>query len=229
MKTHFITGSLLWGLTALLVHAAPFAWTGTTSGNWATGSNWDAGVPASATTTTLVFDNTSQLTTNNNISGGLALNSLTLTANSGKRVLNGNKLTFDGTAPTLTMMNTLGATSDDNTILNTLIQMNQTLSITGGVDFTHQLLFSTTAVFSGTGGLTWAGGIGFINATNIYNGPTLISAGMLGVSKDGAFGSSVGVTVQSGAALQLQEPAPTAGVSINKPLSPYQAQDWTAD
>jgi|GEM_PF-1980413 len=197
----------------MTAHAAPFNWTGTTNGNWATGTNWAEGLPASATTTALIFNNATQLTTSNNISGGLTLNSLTLTANSGKRVLSGNKLTFDGTAPTLTMVNTVGATADDDTIINTPIQMNQTLSITGGVDFTHQLLFGTTAVFSGTGGLTWAGGIGFISATNTYSGPTIITAGLLGVNKNGAFGSSTGVTVQSGGALQLQ-----GNTVINKPL-----------
>ena len=195
------------------VQGAVSNWSGATDGNWNTGTNWDS-VPVSATTTALVFDNANQLTTTNDIPGGLTLNSLTLTANSGIRTLIGNKLTFDGTTPFFTMQNSIGTSGVDDTTINTLVQMNQTLGITGGVDFDHQLVFSTTAVFSGTGGLNWNGGVGFISATNTYSGLTTIAGGLLGVNKNGAFGSSTGVTLQSGGVLQLQNTP-----AINKPLS----------
>lgn len=201
-------------LLPVLARAASFQWTGTLDGNWTTGMNWLGGVPAGAADTALIFDSATQLTTNNDIAGGLVLNSLSFSANSGVRILNGNKLTFDGAAPTISMLNTVGTSGNDNTVINAQIQMNQTLGITGGVDFSHQLVFGASAVFSGTGGLTWSGGLGFISASNTYSGATVIAGGGLGVSNSGAFGSSSTVTVQSGATLQLQG-TPT----INKPLS----------
>lgn len=201
-------------LLPALARAAAFQWTGTTDGNWTTGTNWLGGVPGGGADTALLFDSATQLTTNNDIAGGLVLNSLSFSANSGVRTLNGNKLTFDGTAPTISMQNTVGTSGNDNTVINAQIQMNQTLGITGGVDFSHQVVFGASAVFSGAGGLTWSGGLGFISASNTYSGATVIAGGGLGVSNSGAFGSSPTVTVQSGATLQLQG-TPT----INKPLS----------
>ena len=90
--------------------AQTFDWNGTTDGNWNTATNWPPGLPASSTTTALVFDNTSRLATTNNIPGGLTLNSLTVGAASGARTFNGNSLIFAGSAPTLTRLNTTGNT-----------------------------------------------------------------------------------------------------------------------
>lgn len=199
-----------------LVLSAPgasFQWLGLTDGNWAESTNWDS-PPASATDTTLVFDNATQLATNQNLPSAFALNALLLTANSGARTLAGSALIFDGPSPVLSLRNVVGSDPTNHTTLQLPLQLNQTLSITGGVDFTHQLILSSTAVISGTGGLTWAGGVGFLNAANTYSGPTLIAGGITGVNKTGAFGSSASVTIQSGAALQMQ-----GGITLNKPLS----------
>ncbi len=190
--------------------AATFEWTGLNSGDWATGTNWSSSVPTSATDTVLLFDNASRLGTTNNIAGGLTLNSLTLTANSGVRQLTGNKLSFDGVNPTLTMLNTVGI---GNTTLGMPLQLNQTLAATGGVDFERQLIFTASGVLSGTGGLTWLGGVGAINSVSTYTGPTLISGGALGFTTTGGLGGTSSVTVASGGALQLQNN------TVNKPLS----------
>ncbi len=206
-----VNGFALTG-ASLRATAGTFNWTGATDGSWSVATNWDAGVPASATDTAVVFDNTNQPNTVNNIGGGLTLNSLTLGPNSGVRSFTGNALVFDGVSPSITLQNTTGS---GNTVLDLPIQINQTLSITGGVDFDRQLIFGNAASFNGPGGVTWAGGVGIINSTNNYSGPTTIAAGAISVNKSGAFGNSPSVTIQVGAALQLNGGStPT----INRPL-----------
>ena len=196
------------------VRAATFTWTGTTDGTWTSAANWGGGAPVSAIDTALIFDNANQLITTNNFAGGLTLNSLTLGPASGVRTIGGNLLTFDGASPFISLQNAVGNSGNDHSVISAPIRMNQTLTITGGVDATHQLIFDSAAIFSGTGGLTWAGGTGVIQAANTYSGPTTISAGGLAVLASGAFGSSASVTVQSGAALQL-----LGNPTINKPLT----------
>ena len=192
------------------MEGATFEWTGLTSGDWATGTNWSSSVPPSALDTALLFDNATQIATTNNITGGLTLNSLTLTANSGVRQLTGNKLVFDGINPTLEMTNTIG---NGNTTVGMLLQLNQTLTVSGGVDFERQLILISSAVVSGSGGLTWVGGVGAINSASTYTGPTLISGGALGFTATGGLGGTSSVTVASGGSLQLQNNV------VNKPLS----------
>lgn len=194
--------------------AAVFTWTGTTDGTWTSAANWGGVAPVGATDTALVFDNANQLVTSNNFSAGLTLNSLTLGPASGVRTLGGSLLTFDGASPFISLRNTVGTSGSDHTVISAPVRMNQTLSITGGVDATHQLIFESTAVFSGPGGLTWSDGTGVIQAANTYSGATVIAAGGLGVLASGAFGQSPAVTVQDGGALQL-----LGDPTINKPLT----------
>ena len=206
-----VTTALLLPLT---LSAATFTWTGATDGNWATGTNWDGGAPASATDTAIVFDSDATLVTANNISGGLTLNSLTFTAGSGVRTVNGNALRFDGASPTLTMQN---ATGSGITQIFAPIVLNQTLSIHGGATFTNQLGIRPTAVISGAGGLRIESGITVINSANTYSGATVVAGGAVGISSSSGFGNSPSVEVQSGGGIQLV--ASSSSVSVNKPLT----------
>jgi fibronectin-binding autotransporter adhesin len=217
-RRHSILSAMICAATLVALptaaRAATFTWTGTSDGSWSSAANWGGTAPVSANDTALVFDNANQLVTTNDFSGGLTLNSLTLGAASGVRTISGNLLTFDGTAPFISLQNTLGNTGNDQTKIAAPIRMNQTLTVTGGVDGSHQLIFEPTAVFSGAGGLTWAGGTGVIQGTNTYSGATTITAGGLAVLASGAFGASPSVTVQDGGSLQL-----LGTVTINKPLT----------
>lgn len=194
------------GLLALVVSqaamAANFTWTGDTDGNWNTGTNWVGGVPLGANDTSLLFDDAVQPVTTNNIPGGLTLNSLTFGANSGVRSISGNALTFDGTNPLISALDTL---ENGTTEIHTPVILNQTLTIIGGADIDRQLGFSSVSVISGPGGLRIAGGISVISSnTNTFSGSLVIENGAsLGVSRLGGFGNSSGVTIEAGGELQL--------------------------
>ena len=194
----------------LQVGAETFTWTGSADGNWVNPANWDPGVPLSGLDTALVFDTAAVPVTTNNIAGGLTLNSLVFGPSSGPREVNGNALIFDGVSPTLSMQN---ATGTGHTILGTPLQLNQTLAITGGAATDRQLILNPSAVISGAGGLTWAGGFGFSNASSTYTGPTVIASGGFGIGSSNGFGNSSSVTIQNGAFVELQ-----LSVTVNRPL-----------
>lgn len=190
--------------------AASFVWTGGTDGNWNTAGNWDAGVPAGAVDTALLFDNAIQPTMVNNIPGGLTLNALTFGAGSSARTLTGNAITFDGASPALVNLST-----DPNDVrISTPLVLNQTLNITGGPTFDAQLLFSTGGGFSGPGGIHWSGGVGLNNAASTFAGAVLVSGGAFGTNLSTGMGNAPSVTVTSGGSFQLQ-----GGANLNKPLS----------
>jgi len=188
-------------------------WTGAVSGNWNVPGNWDTGVPIGGTTTALVFDQAIQPTTNNDIPGGLVLNSLVFGSGSGVRTTSGNPLTFDGTNPVLRMLN---ATGSGNSVLGNSMVLNQTLSIEGGPGFSTQFIQESGSVISGAGGIRVTGGIVAFNGINTYSGTTVVEAGGLGANRATSFGNSPSVTVQAGGWLQLIS---SSSFTINKPLT----------
>jgi fibronectin-binding autotransporter adhesin len=199
--------------TAASASAATFTWTGATDGNWNTGANWTGGVPASATDTALVFDNTTQPATANNTPGGLTLNSLTFAAGAGARALSGNTLTFDGVAPTLVNTSTGGHITIGNDI-----SLAQTLTVTGGPTTSAQLI--TDGVISGAGGLTFTGGLSTLRGASSYTGATVLqNSALVGVVGNNALGATSSVTVGPGAELQLIRVGPSTGTTINRALT----------
>lgn len=200
---------LLAAALAPFAGAQTFNWTGAADGNWANAANWSGGAPVGGAGTAIVIDLAAPLTLTNNFAGGFTLNSLRFGPSAGAHVLDGNALIFDGVAPTLVSESTASA----DVIIRAPIVLNQTLSITGGPSFDAQLLFGTGG-FSGGGGITWTGGIGAFNAASTYTGATQILGGVLTSSSSTGFGATSGVTVASGAALQLQ-----SGANLNRALS----------
>jgi len=198
---------------ALAATAFAQTWTGAVSGNWNVPGNWDTGIPTSGTTTAIVFDQAIQPTTNNDIPGGLTLNSLVFGSGSGVRTTSGNPLTFDGTNPVLRMLN---ATGSGNSILGNSIVLNQTLSIEGGPGFSTQFIQDPGSVISGVGGIRVTGGVVAFNGINTYSGATVVEAGGLGANRATSFGNSPSVTVQAGGWLQLIS---SSSFTINKPLT----------
>src|SRR5437762_1307558 len=105
MAKHLWIPMLAAGALSLMLsesaRSAEFTWTGATDGNWNTGANWTGGVPAGAVDTSVIFSNTTQPATANDIPGGLTLNALIFEAASGTRSISGNQLIFGGAAPTI--------------------------------------------------------------------------------------------------------------------------------
>ena len=184
-----------------------FNWNGTTDGNWNTATNWTPGLPASSTTTALVFDNTSRLATTNNIPGEFTLNSLTVGAASGARTFNGNPLIFAGSAPTLTRLNTTG-----NHLFQNAIRLDSSLHLDGPYTFSAQTVIP--GIISGGGGIIADEGVSTISGNNTYTGATIVRDGALLAVSGSGIASTSGVSVEAGGELQLLK-----NTSINRPIS----------
>ena len=184
-----------------------FNWTGTTDGNWNTATNWTPGLPASSTTTALVFDNTSRLATTNNIPGELTLNSLTVGAASGARTFNGNPLIFAGSAPTLTRLNTTG-----NHLFQNAIRLDSSLHLDGPYTLSAQTIIP--GIISGGGGIIAEEGVSTVSGNNTYTGATIVRDGALLAVSGSGIASTSGVSVEAGGELQLLK-----NTFINRPIS----------
>ena len=203
----------LWLSSPFATSAQTFIWTGATDGNWATGTNWDAGAPASSTTTVVTFNTTTQLATTNNMGGGLTLNTLTFGANSGARTVGGNALNFDGAAPTLIDLATAG-----HVTLSAPLTLASALTVTGGPMASAQLFLDGTV--SGSGGLTLTSGSTVVSGANTYTGATVVeNSAQLGLSRTGALGTSSGISVGLNAHLQIIRSNSTTATAINRPLN----------
>jgi autotransporter-associated beta strand protein len=175
-----IFGRSICGLLGLLgpLHAQTSTWSGAVDGSWTNASNWTGGVPASSTTTAVVFGVGTTLATTQNIAGGLTLNSLAFTADAGSYTVAGTQpLIFSGTAPSISSFSTAaGAIS-----VSVPLQFAQTVTVTGDAgDFAGFLRLS--GIISGTGGLQWSSGIGVVSGVNTYSGGTTISGGTFAIS-----------------------------------------------
>jgi hypothetical protein len=196
-----------------LVSGQTFVWTGATNGSWATGSNWDAGVPTSGATTVLTFNTATTLTTTHDIGGGLTLNQLNLGPSAGARTITGNALTFDGVSPALIDQ----ATAGHVTLANALV-LPPTLTVTGGPAESAQFFLDGTV--SGSGGLTFTSGFTLLTGANTFTGATVVeNAAQLGLSRTGALGTSSGISVGPSAHLQIIRTNSTTATTINRPLA----------
>ncbi|MES2438254.1 MAG: autotransporter-associated beta strand repeat-containing protein [Verrucomicrobiota bacterium] len=182
--------------TASIAFCETFTWTGATDGNWNTPANWTTGIPISADTTALVFDNTSSPAVTNNLPAGLTLNSLTIGAASGARTFSGNLLTFAGTLPSITKQNAAG-----NVTLGANVQLNASLRLIAPNPFTSQIGIS--GIVSGSGGVIADEGISVLSGANTYSGSTVVRDGaLLGVVGSGVAATS-GISVETGGEFQL--------------------------
>lgn len=189
---------------------AEYTWTGAIDGSWSTGANWTGGVPASATDTVVVFGSTTQPNTTNSIPGGLTLNALEFLSTAGSRSISGNALAFDGVAPTIVNSATAG-----NVTISAPISLLQTVTVSGGPNYSAQLIFD--GAFSGTGGLNFAG-ITTIAGASSYTGATVIQ-GALGVQGSSSLGLTSSVTVTPSGELQLIRYNPQTPTILNRTLT----------
>ena len=195
------------------IHAQTSTWSGAVDGSWTNASNWTGGVPASSTTTAVVFGAGTTLATTQNIAGGLTLNSLAFTADAGAYTVAGTQpLIFSGTAPAISSF----STAVGHVTVSVPLQLAQNVTVTGDAgDFNGQL--KLTGIISGTGGLQWSSGVGVLSGVNTYSGGTTISGGGLAISKSSGLGT--GAVVINGGSLQLQESGLFNPVTIARPLT----------
>ncbi|RYD19019.1 MAG: hypothetical protein EOP88_20500, partial [Verrucomicrobiaceae bacterium] len=193
--------------TTAVSPCATFTWTGTTDGNWNTAANWSGGIPASAGTTELVFDNAVQPSTINNITGGLTLNSLTIGTVSPARNFTGNLLTFAGTSPQITRANGTG-----NVFIGNNVQLDASVRFVAPVPFTSQI--GIAGIVSGTGGIIAHEGISVLSGANTYTGATVVRDKALFAAAGGGVAATSGISVETGGEFQLLK-----STFVNRPLT----------
>lgn len=227
----FLPLALLLGAGLLLAaprsHGATYSWSGSgTTGNWSESANWGyVGVPGNGDT--VIFSGGQPRLTNTNNISGLSLTQIRFVGASGGYVIWGNSFTISSSSIEAT--NTAGANTINNAI--TLGASPVTVNVGSGVSLT------LAGALGGTGGLTktGAGTLTFSGSgNNTYSGATLVSAGLLQLSKSGTAinsGSltigaatvrelaatqlgSIPVTVNSGGTLDLNGFSDTIGASL---------------
>lgn len=162
------------GLPAVL-SAQVFEWTGVSGGvGWSNPGNWNPGVPTSSATTVVAFNNAAVPTMTMDLAGGLTLNRLEFGTQSVPRTLSGTQLlNFAGTNPSIDYRHAAGAAG--NIVVGVPVQLQETLTLTGSVDFTRQFAFNSASSLRGTGGLVVESGLYATNSVNnTFTGPVTL-------------------------------------------------------
>lgn len=144
-----------------LAMAQQSTWTNAGSGNWNVPGNWDV-LPASSSTTQLLFGGNGNYTATNNFAGTFSLSGLTF-SNANPVTLNGNAISLDG-VPIIDVQGTSVATVANNIGGSALIFNNGsgTLILTGNNTFSGGMTIIGGRVQIGNGGTT--GTLGANNA-----------------------------------------------------------------
>jgi autotransporter-associated beta strand protein len=168
----------------------PTTFTTASAGNWSN-ATWSPQQPISAFETTIVFNNTGSISSNNNL-GLLLANKLNLT--NGAVNLTGDALFLAGSSPAVTSTANVAHTLDGILTLDAVTTFNIPSNNT-----------TVSGVIHGNGGVTKTGaGTLVLSGANSNTGPTTVSAGTLKLRHSEALGSS-NVTVSNGASLDLQD------------------------
>ena len=131
-------------LVATPVASATFEWTGTASSLWSNTGNWAGGArPVGGIDTTLVFNTTLNPFSANDLTGALALNSLTIGPAAGVLNLSGQPLAFSGASAFLAMQ--ANPLNTDHSRIVSALRLDADLRVAGPNSFATQL-FLTGAV-----------------------------------------------------------------------------------
>jgi autotransporter-associated beta strand protein len=237
-----LCSALIFLVTASFTPAATWTWTGLGGNvNWNTGSNWSPGtIPASASTTDLIFAGTTNTGTalvplNQNIATPFLLNNLTFAAGAGSFYLGGGAMRFDGgnsnsitqtSSSAQSIANAFDAPSSNGRVTLTLdgggsgvVTMSGVISAGSGhrdyaIEKTGASTFSLTGTNTYAGGTTISGGTLIVNSAASLghnSGGLIMNAGTLEVAA--SFSSSRAITLNSAASTFLIDPAQTYTVT----------------
>lgn len=173
-----------------------YVWTSTTSGNWSTGTYWQAGSsPTSSRGASVQFFTGQTLaagttTSTNDLAGVLQMNNLTLAGTSTAAM---TATITSGTFQLLNNGTTLPTVNLTGTGTTLIYNINTPVFL--GADTTFNATNSGTFIFNGD--LSGAGGVIrnstssklILAGTNSYTGDTTINAGTLQIGNDGTTGS----------------------------------------
>ncbi len=205
---------------ALLVNqatAATFTWTGTTTGNWSTTTNWsDGAIPAVANTTDVIMSGTTNV--GGMFAGGNSYTVRSLTfddTNDANTLLNLNAtlnpgsgsrtLTFSSDSGNATLSVAAGSTGDKT--INRLGSTTASVILTSSLDISHNgsgtLTFGTQSVITSGGGINKSGtGTLSLLGNNTYTGATNVTGGTLNLRHaTDTLSSSSAVTVDGATAI----------------------------
>jgi fibronectin-binding autotransporter adhesin len=184
-------------LLVALAFALPVAaqtWTGATSGNWATVSNWSA-PPLIGADTQLAFGGTTHADMANNVIIQFVLNRMTFDAGGPAYTLTGSPLFF--------------RTSSGNVSPSVVMNSDGALTIGTGIDVLNGLTINGTGAgtvtlsgaITNSGGLTYAGAgtLALGSGSNSYGGGTVVDSGTLLLGNGTALPTGRNVTVAPGA------------------------------
>ena len=226
-----ILAAALVGAVVSSASAQNYTWTGATSGNWTTPTNWASAVTFNGTTD-LIFNGSGETTMW--ISGGKNIRSLNFTGTSNATV---DHLLGLGNQPDGSGAGNLNFNSTSTTFLNISsgVSSNVTIGTTGGniVLVNNDLTIDhkgsgeltlarpiTSNVNNGTTGFTLTGGGNLtLSATNTYNGTTTVDSGRLRLNSGNITSSptvninNTGTLILSGTGSRL---ATTAALTINE-------------
>jgi autotransporter-associated beta strand protein len=196
MTTRHFGGLSTTATISLSASPVNYVWTSTASGNWSTGTNWQAGSsPTSSRGASVQFFTGQTLaagitTATNDIAGILQMNNLTLAGSSTAATttnISGGTFQLLNNGTTLPTVNLTGT--------GTTLIYNINTPVLLGADTSFNATNSGTFIFngdlSGSGGLIRNGTSSrlILAGTNSYTGDTTINAGTLQIGNDLATGS----------------------------------------
>jgi fibronectin-binding autotransporter adhesin len=185
--------SVLGGMAAMLFLAtAPGAfavtWTGTTSADWADGTNWGGTAPVADDP--LTFAGTANAVTNNNIAADTSFGaiSFTNTVNDQSFTLGGNRITLGGNITTTAIVAAAPNAITDTISLNMILSATRTIT----TSTRHNLTISGIISESSAGfGITKVGPATLnLTGANSFSGPVNVNGGVLTVNSIADTGTS---------------------------------------
>lgn len=179
---HLPTVALALGLLTLApATAADLTWTGATNADWSD-ANWNGGTPVDSGADTLTFAGSTNLATNNDLTGFTA-QGITFAATAGAFTLAGNQITLAGD---------IGFSANPASPLTQAINLDMILDATRTITTTANGNLTIGGGLSGVGGLSVAG-IGLtLSGSSSYSGETTTQTGsVLRVSNNHALGTGL--------------------------------------
>ena len=190
---------------SLTVIPMTFTWISGVAGNWSDSGKWNYTAPVSAGNEAYVinFNISGNYTSTNNLGVGFMLNQLNFGGSSA--ILAGNSLALVSHGAAQPHLNQSGSVAVQ--VGTNLVLASNTIAGGGGSG-----TLTINGAISGAGGLTkTSSGQLLLSGTNTYAGPTIVSSGILRVTKPAALYNAVAanwsaanITVGAGATLRLQ-------------------------